>query len=261
MAAGFVRRACAMPGVVAVEADSVHSFARHTHDQYGVGVLLRGAQASLSGRGGIEAQAGDVITVNPGEVHDGRPLDARGRAWCMLYIDPPLLAETLRDMREGEHGSFEFTQPVLRDPRAAACVRGLFEAMTAEGGLRAEQSLLAALACLGAFAEIRPGPSAAIARACERIDDDPAAVQTLQDLAGAAGLSRFQLVRSFVRVTGLTPHAYLLQRRLQLARRLIGTGLPLAEVAAASGFADQSHLTRLFARSFGLPPGAYARAQ
>lgn len=56
---------CGMDGVDAVSADTSHAFGRHIHDQFGIGVILRGAQKSLSGRGIVEAEAGDVITVNP----------------------------------------------------------------------------------------------------------------------------------------------------------------------------------------------------
>lgn len=73
-------------------------------------------------------------------------------------------------------------------------------------------------------------------------------------------MSRFQLLRGFAGATGLTPHAYLVQRRIHLARRLIATGIPLAEAAIASGFADQSHMTRIFTRNHGISPGAYALA-
>jgi AraC-like DNA-binding protein len=71
-------------------------------------------------------------------------------------------------------------------------------------------------------------------------------------------LSRFQLVRSFSRNTGFTPHAFLLHRRILLARRLIAGGMALADAAAASGFADQSHMTRVFTRKYGVSPGAFA---
>lgn len=73
-------------------------------------------------------------------------------------------------------------------------------------------------------------------------------------------MSRFQLLRGFAAATGLTPHAYLMQRRLHLARCLIQTGVPLAQAAAEAGFADQSHMTRLFSRCYGVTPAAYARA-
>ena len=83
---------------------------------------------------------------------------------------------------------------------------------------------------------------------------------TLADLARTSGLSRFQVLRGFVKATGFTPHAYLMQRRIDLARRLIASGSRLADAAAASGFADQSHMTRLFVRKYGVSPGAYAAA-
>ncbi|MDF7189943.1 AraC family transcriptional regulator, partial [Escherichia coli] len=94
-----------------------------------------------------------------------------------------------------------------------------------------------------------------------RIDDDPAAAISLLDLARETGLSRFQVLRGFARVTGLTPHAYQVQRRVALARRLIAQGEPLAEVAAACGFADQSHMTRQFVRKYGVSPGMVAAAR
>ncbi|MFS2018002.1 AraC family ligand binding domain-containing protein, partial [Massilia sp. CT11-108] len=91
----------AVPGVQAVEARSDHVFARHSHDQYGVGLMLAGGQTSSSGRGQVEALAGDIITVNPGEVHDGAPLGGAPRAWRMLYL-PPHLADTVAaDLSEG----------------------------------------------------------------------------------------------------------------------------------------------------------------
>ena len=83
---------------------------------------------------------------------------------------------------------------------------------------------------------------------------------TLADLARECGLGPFQVLRGFARATGLTPHAYLVQRRIHLARRLIAGGTPLAAAAAASGFADQSHMTRTFCRSYGVSPRAYANA-
>jgi AraC-like DNA-binding protein len=92
------------------------------------------------------------------------------------------------------------------------------------------------------------------------IDDAPAAAVSLAELAGVAGLSRFQLVRQFARATGLTPHAYLIQRRIEAARVLLARGSALADAAAASGFADQSHMTRIFIRTYGITPGAYAAA-
>lgn len=256
-----------MPGVEAVVADSAHAFGRHMHDQFGVGVIVRGAQKSLSGRGTVEAKAGDIITVNPGEVHDGTPLDDHGRTWQMLYFDPAALADTIRELTEGATAEAEIAHPTLNHQASAARFLSLFRAMTDPKGGHSEietrEHLLLILAqLLGSRPSGTPHRSAprGIEHARARIDDDPSAPISLGELSALGGLSQFQLVRGFAKATGFTPHAYLVQRRLQKARRLMAAGLALAEVAHAAGFADQSHLTRLFARTFGMTPGQYAAA-
>jgi AraC-like DNA-binding protein len=253
---------CKMAGVLAVEAETAHAFPRHSHEQFGFGLIERGAQRSLSGRGIVEAGAGDLITVNPGEVHDGAPLGAAGRAWRMLYLDPALIAETAYDASEGKTRTSEFVRPVLRNEALTNAFRVLYSALTAppetEAGLRRDEAL--ALLVDGLLRERPLGAQAAvpaaIRRAQELLDDNPTAPVTLAELACASGLSRFQVVRGFARAFGLTPHAYLVQRRIDLARHLIMGGAALSDAAAASGFADQSHMTRHFVRRFGFPPGA-----
>jgi AraC-like DNA-binding protein len=102
--------------------------------------------------------------------------------------------------------------------------------------------------------------SASIARAVQRVNEAPAGNPSLADLAAESGVSRFQLLRGFAREVGTTPHAYLVQRKARLARRLLASGTTPAEAAAIAGFADQSHLTRAFVRHFGITPGSYRRA-
>ena len=94
----------------------------------------------------------------------------------------------------------------------------------------------------------------------ERIDDAPARPHSLTDLAALAGLSRYQTLRGFARLTGLTPHAYVMQRRLDTARSLIRQCSTLADAAIEAGFADQSHMHRIFVARYGFTPGAYAGA-
>lgn len=252
---------CARPGVEAVEAVSGHRFARHSHAQFGIGVIHRGAQKSASCRGLVEARAGDVLMVNPGEVHDGAPIGDQGRAWRMLYFDPAIVAAATRDITQGRTGTCELVDPVMQDSRVAARAAACFAAMTGDADdVRRDELLLELIASVSRPREaagIAPGP---ILPARQRIDDDPAAAVTLEELGRLCQLSRFQLIRAFMRATGLTPHAYIIQRRIDLARRLIGGGLALAEAAADSGFADQSHMTRAFTARYGISPGAYAAA-
>jgi AraC-like DNA-binding protein len=251
-------------GIEAVIADSRLSFARHTHETYGIGVVERGAQKSASGRGMVEAEAGNTITVNPGEVHDGAPLGDAPRAWRMLYMQPAIVAAAAEDIFEGRPRE-EFHAPVLEDGRIAGLVSALLASLLddqAAALAREERLLLLLAAALHERAPQRETiASPAIAHARNRLDEDPAASVTLDDLAADCGRGRFRLVRDFARSTGLTPHAYLLQRRIERARRLIATGTSLAEAAIEAGFADQSHMTRNFTRRYGYTPGAYLTAR
>jgi AraC-like DNA-binding protein len=79
------------------------------------------------------------------------------------------------------------------------------------------------------------------------------------DLAAAVGLSRFQVTRRFQLAYGMPPSAYLRQVRLRDARRRLATGEAIGTAAVSSGFADQSHLTRWFRRTYGITPGVYQR--
>ncbi|MFC5755837.1 AraC family transcriptional regulator [Rhizobium sp. GCM10022189] len=263
MAAGQFRMLpSSVAGVEAVVATSGHRFARHTHEQFGIGLIFSGAQKSLSGRGMVEAEAGDLITVNPNEVHDGAPI-GEARSWSILYFDPAVMDGLSREVAQDSAGRSEIPRPVIHDGRLADRFRALFFAVTGEGErLRCEELLLSVIADTMREAAMQDEPAPAprsVVHARSLIDDDPAAEISLADLARESGLSRFQVLRAFARATGFTPHAYLVQARVHLARRLIAGGAGLAQAAAESGFADQSHMTRAFVCRYGLTPGAYAR--
>jgi AraC-like DNA-binding protein len=81
-------------------------------------------------------------------------------------------------------------------------------------------------------------------------------------LANIAGLSRWHFAREFKQSTGITPHFYLILRRLERAQQLLAeTDLPLNQIALRSGFSDQSHFSRRFRVQFGVPPHAFRRSK
>nr|WP_279236740.1 helix-turn-helix transcriptional regulator [Dyella sp. RRB7] len=84
---------------------------------------------------------------------------------------------------------------------------------------------------------------------------------SLQQVSAACRLSPSAFVRAFKKSLGITPHQWLLSRRIEYADDLLSDGsLSLVEVALAAGFGDQSHFTRIFTRRVGVSPGAYRRA-
>jgi len=250
------------PRLRAVCARSTHRFPRHSHDEFGIGLIVKGGQISASGRGQVTAEPGNIITVNPGEVHDGAPLGDYGRHWLMVYMEPAFLDEIKADLEE--NGQVEFERPVFDRPDLATRFQQVFQAMRASSeplaDMTVEESLLHLLAPLISWRSNRPRPEAhpSLQRVRQLICDHPAANPSLQDLAAVASASRFQTLRAFQTMTGLTPHAFILQQRADQARRLILSGnSSLADIAAACGYADQSHMTREFKRRYGLTPAAF----
>ena len=230
-----------------MSASTARAFPRHTHDEYGIGVVDAGGHASWSGRGQVEAGPGYFISVNPGEVHDGRAIGGRPRAWRILYFDPVALADVRADIMDGAPRSFTFTAPVSQIAACTSCSKLRFGTparadRTRHDALRDGDSALGRAAREHSTARPRrdEGPTACIRRARQRIDTDPAAPVTLIELAKESGLSRYQLIRAFARELGLTPHAYILQRRIALAQRLIRTGCDLAEVAVRQASATRA---------------------
>ena len=259
-----------LPGVFVTMTDSARCFPRHWHGTYGLGLVDFGAQRSLSGRGTVEAFAGQVITHNPCEVHDGCPIGGAGRRWRMFHLEQTAMARLLGMPTVT---ALEWHAPVFDNPAIQAAVRHAFDALEyaiperfAIGGTTEsllEEALLIAVgrASQSESRSRAPGRSpGTLSRVMERLTDEYASAPSLDELAALAGTSRYTLVRQFGRCYGMPPMAWLQQLRLDRARAGIANGSKLAEVALACGFSDQSHLTRLFTRQFGHTPGAWRKA-
>ncbi|MGI5273786.1 AraC family transcriptional regulator [Nonomuraea sp. CA-218870] len=243
-----------------------HVYHRHSHETYSFGMTEDGAQ-SFTCRGAAHTSIpGMVMAFNPDDPHDGRAADALGFTYRIVHLGPGLVSEVLGDLAGRPTGLPLFAEPVVYDPALAAALRALHAALL--GGapaLRREELLAATVGAMVRRAATRPvaataASSGVAARAGallrERFLDD----LSIDDLAREAGTSRFAVYRAFRAAYGMAPSDYQRLLRLREARRLIAGGTPIGEVAALTGFADQSHLTRWFGRCFGLTPAAYRAA-
>ena len=250
-------------GVEAIRARfAAHAYDLHRHDDWLVGVTDRGVQDFFCRGERRRSTAGRVILIEPDEAHDGQAGDQAGFAYRTLYLPRGWLSAALADSDTGEPG---FAAPLGDDPMLARAVRIAWIALSKPNPRLAPD---AALDCvvdrLRPHLARPPRPTAArrdpriAQRALERLNDDLAADPGADALAEAAGAAdRFQLARAFRAAYGTSPHAYLVQRRLVAARRLLAAGERPAQTAASCGFADQSHLGRWFRRAYGVTPGAY----
>ena len=259
------------PGIFGTDTDSARHYDRHWHTTFGFGLMERGAHRSMSGRGVVQATAGQVITTNPGEVHDGEPLGVTSRRWRMIYLDASVMASMVSETGASAT-DVRFTQPVIEDASLRPVLREILRRLerwstaatrVPDAALRCEEALVRAFGrLLSAHSTVNAMPDARtnVAQVREWLADNLVNTPSLSELAMTVSLSRYQLLRRFEEVYGLTPFHWQRQVRVERARAAIATGCSLAQVAVDCGFADQSHMTRAFMAHFGFTPGAWRGA-
>lgn len=235
------------------------------HERYVVCVCAR-ASADWHYRGQMRVLTDNCYTLmEPGETHVNT-IVPQPQDYKVLQVTTAVLEEAASELGISRTPHFSVTQD--RNPAIIRAFERLAAAVAADETALEQQSRLAF--CLRLLLENcveRPASKkldghaarAPIERAklylMERFNEPV----SLDDLAAAAGLSRFHLLRTFARQTGLPPHAYQLHVRIERASLLLQAGAPPSVAAAAVGFADQSHFTRHFKRVAGVTPGRYTR--
>ena len=243
-----------------------HAFSRHAHAGFVIGMIERGIEV-FDYRGATHfAAPGDVVVINPDMVHTGHSGEAEGWTYRMFYPSIGMMRRVADAIGDRPGDMPFFNNAVIRDPGLAAQLRRLHLLMErSHSHLERTSQFYDVMGRLilrhasNAPVEKKLGPERlAIRKAMALIDSDPAGNIFLEDLSRRVGLSPYYFSRLFQRYTGLPPHAYRKHKRIQQARRLLRAQLPIARVAAETGFADQSHLTRHFKQIVGVTPGQYA---
>src|SRR5207249_2052148 len=145
--------------------------------------------------------------------------------------------------------------------RASAGVRNSTDVAWAELGIRlAVRAFELAAGTSPDSTRLPLNAEARVTRTVRRIDRQPDAALTLDTLAKDAGLSPYHFLRTFERLTGVTPHQYVLRARLRdAATRLVAESRRVIDVAFDAGFGDVSNFNRAFRAEFGVSPRAYRR--
>jgi AraC-like DNA-binding protein len=221
-----------------------------------VEVISRGVRATC--------QTGSVTVGAPGEPYVLRPHSAMRGEFRVIRVDNAALGALLEDIGIPSRNC-QFPREPLRFSDHARRFAQCFDAIARGESLGAEQHLLEFIAALLMPNQDVEAPNGyfgpgGVARARELLHARFDAQVSLDELAHAAGLSRFALLRAFSRDLGMTPHAYQVQLRMAHACRLIASAVPIVEAALAVGYSEQSALQRPFRRLIGVTPGEYARA-
>ncbi len=266
-------RAPGRPGVELTWIDGVRDPWRGAHEGYVLTLLVRGrVEWRYRGRDLCAAAAGGgrpVLVRAPGDVHVDRRVTTRDVR--MLILDAAVVRQAAEEaggtLRPDDLPSVRAGQTA--DPALSSALSALFRSHDTGSPLERQERLNDVLTTLlrpaltgvgagGAGDGVSGVARPAVRRAQDFLRAHARDAVSLDDVARAAGLSKYHLARAFAREVGMPPHAYQRCLRLARARRLLAAGCPVGAVAHETGFADQAHLTRWFGRVFGVTPGRYA---
>jgi len=237
-----------------------HAYPRHTHDTWTLLVVDDGVIGYDLDRHDHTAVRSGVTLLPPHVVHDGRALTSAGFRKRVVYLEHDVIAPDLVGAA--------VDAPLVPHAALRSTVSRLDRALVARDDLEAESRLALVVERLTAHlvrgrrapaVGVQPVPSQVARLTRERLDGDPVGTSGLTVVAQSLGVTTPHLVRSFTAAYGLPPHAYVVGRRLDLARRRLRDGVPAAVVATETGFYDQAHLTRHFRRFLGTTPTRYQR--
>lgn len=228
----------------------------HSHPTYSIGAVDAGGSVFTGSQDGQVALAnGSLVLVPAGCVHACNPLPDARWSYQMLHLDAAWLRSTVPQLCTD-------SARVLHDPALYAQFCAMNALLFSPACAAHKQAALLAFlrACADAGAA-HPLPSVAaripaqLRPVLQALQAQPLA--SLAQLSALAGMSRYQLIRAFRAATGMTPHAYQLNLGVNRARAGLQAGGALADIACELGFADQSHLQRVFKAHAAITPGRY----
>jgi len=228
--------------------DLSRAYRRHVHDELSIAHVWAGSTlAWIQGRE-VPISGECLVLIAPGVAHACNPDPGSGWNYTQVLLDPGAWGDCLE-------GAYRVASSTSSLQAAFRRLRGQ------ERG--ADASVAVVLAELfpgaGGIPPVERRHSAALRRVHDHLHAHLATPLDLEDLRIVSRLSKYHLVRAFKEAYGLTPHAYHLNLRVNAAKRRLQEGEDLAAVALETGFCDQSHFTRVFARCVGMTPAVYRK--
>jgi AraC-like DNA-binding protein len=256
-----------LPGMSLLHADfTTHDYAPHAHDAFVIALTESGGAEITNERTVDRVDPSILFVSNPEERQSASMADSTRWTYRSFYLIPSAMVAIAH--RLGIADIPYFAQSMFKDARLISRFAYLHRLLESEHDpLAADEALIDTLGTLVShYRSDGPRPERAPrdrALARQIIDLMQARYEEnleLDELASAADLTSFQLIGLFKRTVGLTPHAYLTHIRLNAARQHLKCGDTPAEAALATGFYDQSALTKHFKRSYGITPLQFAEA-
>lgn len=236
-------------------------FKEHLHSTFSVGAVDEGRVRYLVGSGGETLAPGELAVINPETVHSCNSLEPGGRSYYMLYLDVNWCLTVQQSLWEVEEFVPSSTIK-LGDARLYDSYCHAMDKLLSPIHLQEKEQLLYEIACevftgcCSPTARPRQLP-ANIEQLRKLLRSDLTSDLPLNNLAEQLGANPYTLIRKFKAVTGITPHAYRMNCRIEQAKKLLQQGRDITDTALECGFFDQSHLHRHFKAMTTVTPQEY----
>ncbi|MBV7570687.1 AraC family transcriptional regulator [Pseudomonas sp. PDM27] len=239
-------------------------YTRHAHEHFSIGAITAGRSTYLHEQSAFEVSAGTVVLMNPGDVHACNPIEDQPWSYLMLYVDTPWLTDLQHQLGFSDDAAFRrFSATHTRDANLFAGLAQLYEVLVDPQQDVLRKHSVAVEFFTDVQLRLNPvdqplrEPNFKLERAADYIREHCTQTLSLEDICEAAQLSPSYLIRAFKQHYGMTPHAFLVNRRIQFARDQLRSGKLIADVALEAGFADQAHFQRAFKQHLAATPGQY----
>ena len=242
---------------------------RHSHHEYQIVVSEHLATQYFYRGVNHLAGPGSLVILHPEEVHSaqGREDNSPFVPLRTMLVPSDFFHTIMTDVTAKTANPPFFAKPVVSEPQIVMRFLHLHQTLEHNStALEKDVLLLATFAQLVAeYAATRPhirfggNERGSVRRVRDYLELKYAENISLAHLANIAGLSPYYLCRVFSQEIGLPPQVYQAQVRVERAKAMLAQGMPIAETALLTGFADQSHFTRQFRKSVGVTPARYVR--
>ena len=239
------------------------SFSKHWHDELSIGLIEKGVETVEYRGSKIDIPQGNIIAINPSEIHTGFSGSSEGWTYRMFYFDVELIQNILS--QHFKDFSVIVKEPVINDPllfqkllklhitleqnsfcltKESLLILSIIELFSNHGDLKQQESLV-----YKDFKVNQLVKEYLIENCSENI--------SLDELSNLTQRDKYQIIRNFKKQYNITPHQFLVLLKTKKAKVLLEKGFDITNSALECGFVDQSHFTKNFKCLYGTTPGMY----
>ena len=247
--------------------DSNLYYKPHFHQTFSIGAIEEGQVYFRINNNEYTLQKEEIVLINPEIIHSCNPINNQNRSYYMLYLDKDWIYNLQKTLNCNIQNFIPFYKVLIKNSNLynnfIVLSKNLLDSNIF---LLEKEEILEAfiLSIINQFCEFNKIQTIyedinKVIKIKEYLKENLTQNPTIDDISKALNISRYHLIRLFKQSTNITPHAYLLNLKVEYTKELLKSGMNIAEVAISAGFNDQSHLNRVFKQISACTPYEYKK--